>query len=62
MEQIFNAICWFNDYTQANKTILLISLLLIIIGIIIFFIVDYNVWNKTGKSLWNKGNKKNKRK
>lgn len=62
MEQIFNTIFWFNDYTQVNKTIILLSILLIMLGIGIFFIIDFNIWNKTGRSLWNKNNKRNKKK
>lgn len=62
MEQIFNLIFWFNDYAQANKTIILISILIAMLGIGIFFVIDFNIWNKTGNSLWNKHNKRNKRK
>lgn len=61
MKQIFNTIFWFNDYAQVNKTIILLSILLIMLGIGIFFVIDFNIWNKTGRSLWNKGSKqKNK--
>ena len=62
MEQIFNMIFRFNDYAQTNKTIILLSILIAMLGVAIFFVIDFNIWNKTGHSLWNKGNKRNKRK
>ena len=37
-----------------NWQLILITTLICLICAIIFFIIDFNVWNKTHKSLWHK--------
>ena len=51
MDKIFDCILIvkYFDYNLIKTALLLISILTIV-----FFIIDFNIWNKTGKSIWKK--------
>ena len=51
MDKIFDCILIvkYFDYSLIKMSLLLISILTIV-----FFIIDFNIWNKTGKSILKK--------